>query len=262
MLETFLLVVLLVYCIRLYGDKPKNFPPGPPRLPLWGSYWYILKENYHHLHKAFVSLGKKYKTEVLGVYLGDFPTVIALNHELSKELLTREEFLGRPDTCIARERGFGELIGIFFIEGPKWKEQRRFALRHMRDFGFGRRSERMEDFVRGETSKLIEQLTLEPGVKDGDVCRKKGEILMPDFFFPTLINCIMYVLAGRGFEDELMLRKVARAAARFQRSIDATGGAIVQTPWLRHFGPDFFGYNSASRDNGYMLDFLRVGPDT
>lgn len=34
--------------------------------------------------------------------------------------------------------------GIFNIEGNAWHEQRRFILRYLRDFGFGRRFESLE----------------------------------------------------------------------------------------------------------------------
>lgn len=60
------------------------------------------------------ALGKKYKTDILGLFLGNFPAVVTLNMELSKELLTREEFIGRVDTILVRTRSFGDLKGTCF----------------------------------------------------------------------------------------------------------------------------------------------------
>lgn len=47
-------------------------------------------------------------------------------------------------------------IGIFFREGESWNEQRRFALRHLRDFGFGRRFESFEKEIEVQIKQFID----------------------------------------------------------------------------------------------------------
>lgn len=47
-------------------------------------------------------------------------------------------------------------LGIFFTDGPFWKNQRRFALRHLRDYGFGRRFEELEIELGEEIKNLID----------------------------------------------------------------------------------------------------------
>lgn len=42
------------------------------------------------------------------------------------------------------------------MDGPLWHEQRRFALRHMRDYGFGRRSAPYELEINAELQDLID----------------------------------------------------------------------------------------------------------
>ncbi len=44
----------------------------------------------------------------------------------------------------------GDLTGIFFSNGKEWQEQRRFALKNLRDFGFGKLS--MEELVQVSTN--------------------------------------------------------------------------------------------------------------
>lgn len=51
---------------------------------------------------------------------------------------------------------FLHIIGIFFTEGPLWHEQRRFALRNLRDYGFGRRQDELELELHDETLNLID----------------------------------------------------------------------------------------------------------
>jgi cytochrome P450 len=250
-----LLLLLTLFVYKCSKQRPKNFPPGPPKLPLWGSYWFLLKENYNLSHLAMAALGKKYKTDILGLFLGNFPAVVTLNIELSKELLTREEFIGRVDTILVRTRSFGDLKGIFFADGPVWKEHRRFSLRHMRDFGFGRRSDVMENFISEEITYLIDFLKNEPKEKDLNVCKSKGHVLVPDVFYGSLINTILSVLTSTRF-DHHEVRQYAKAALKFMKCEDATGGAICMTPWLRFLAPDYFGYTSAVRDNRFIQKFL------
>ena len=46
--------------------------------------------------------------------------------------------------------------GLIGASGTEWKEQRRFALRHLKDFGFGRSS--MEEIILEEFNELAEML--------------------------------------------------------------------------------------------------------
>ena len=44
------------------------------------------------------------------------------------------------------------------MDGPLWKNQRRFALRHMRDYGFGCRSQKQENMVQGQVQDMLDTL--------------------------------------------------------------------------------------------------------
>ena len=48
-----------------------------------------------------------------------------------------------------------------FANGHEWQEQRRFALRNLRDFGFGKVS--MEGLIQEEVEKCVEMLSQETG---------------------------------------------------------------------------------------------------
>lgn len=48
--------------------------------------------------------------------------------------------------------------GIFFTEGDSWHEQRRYALRNLRDFGFGRRFDELELEINEEITQFINLL--------------------------------------------------------------------------------------------------------
>lgn len=80
---------------------------------------------------------------------------------------------------------------------------------------------------------------------------------MPNIFYGVMLNGILQMLIGKRY-DHQKLRPVADAAIRFLRSGDATGNALVITPWLRYFAPTFFGYTSNIEDNNILRAFIRV----
>lgn len=100
-------VILSLFLYKIYKwstYKPDGFPPGPPRIPLIGSYWALLLLNRGKLHKAALTLGKYYKTKVLGIWLGDYPTVVVNDYELIKETFQRTVFDAKPEGFTARLR--------------------------------------------------------------------------------------------------------------------------------------------------------------
>lgn len=63
-----------------------------------------------------------------------------------------------------------DIPGIFFTEGPLWHEQRRYALRYLRDFGFGRRQDELELELHDETLNLIDLIKNGPKYEFEKVC--------------------------------------------------------------------------------------------
>lgn len=183
MLSAILLCTLAGLSIyRLYRfmfDRPPNFPPGiyrfhflasserskrifyycsgPPRIPFFDSYIIMLLVNYKHMHKAADALCKYYKTNVLGLYFASTPTIIVNDEETVKKALFTRAYDGRPALRLAEMRDPNyKLSGVFFTDGPFWKEQRRYMLRYLRDFGFGRRYQELELETRDEFQMFID----------------------------------------------------------------------------------------------------------
>ncbi len=53
--------------------------------------------------------------------------------------------------------------GVILTNGQYWKEQRRFLLKSLKDFGFGKKS--METFLLDEVAKLCSKMSKIPDVK-------------------------------------------------------------------------------------------------
>lgn len=84
---------------------------GPLRLPVIGSYLQVLIENYNFPYKGLDTMAKRYKTNVLGLYLGSYLAVVACDEKSVREALLHPDLQGRPDTFVPRLRCCGERLG-------------------------------------------------------------------------------------------------------------------------------------------------------
>lgn len=69
---------------------------GPPRLPIFGAYGFMLLLNYKHLYRAVAWLCKYYKTDVLGLYVGPYLAMVTHSYEATKECMNNINFDGKP----------------------------------------------------------------------------------------------------------------------------------------------------------------------
>uniref|UniRef100_A0A1B6KQ89 Cytochrome P450 n=1 Tax=Graphocephala atropunctata TaxID=36148 RepID=A0A1B6KQ89_9HEMI len=254
----FALSVLLVYYIYtyLFGRPHPKFPPGPTRWPILGGYLQLLVENYRFPYKALHWMARRYNTEILGVYLGPYPTVIACSQASSRDMLNHPAFQGRAEAFVPSCRdGDGVIRGQFFIDGHRWTEQRRFMLRNLRDFGFGTRSKSFEKVIEEELRDFIDlaQSKNVEGVTD------TGSVIVPPAFYAFFLNLSLHVFLGTRLPpaQHHKLREFAKTAYKFILAIDATTGAINMTPWIRHIIPELSGFNDCMRSNDYLKNFIK-----
>ena len=90
------------------------------------------------------------------------------------------------------------LPGIFFTDGPIWKEQRRFVLRYLRDFGFGRRFEELESVISEEILDMID--IMKNGAKHPHELQfsttNEKRFLCPYIFMPFTTNCFLHIMCN------------------------------------------------------------------
>jgi len=93
---------------------------------------------------------------VTGIYLGKRPAIIVTGYEETKEVFNREDFSHRPPIYQLEYAFGGRALGVFFANGHLWKENRRFTLRVLRDFGFGKSS--MESLIHEEAAACLKSV--------------------------------------------------------------------------------------------------------
>ncbi|XP_036424099.1 cytochrome P450 2J6-like isoform X2 [Colossoma macropomum] len=160
MLDTFILAWILIFLLFLFVriQRPKNFPPGPRPVPLFGN---LFELNITNPLKDFERLAERYGN-VYSLYFGRTPAVFLTGFKAVKEALVTKalDFSGRPQNIIMSHLTQGNGV-VFLNYGPAWREHRRFSLMTLRNFGMGKRS--MEDRILGEIEHLTARLEKSAG---------------------------------------------------------------------------------------------------
>nr|XP_020634612.1 cytochrome P450 2J6-like [Pogona vitticeps] len=149
---------LLVLSIILYyfwkRGRPKELPPGPRPLPFFGN---VFQLGFRNPLTYLQKLTKQYGP-VFSLYAGRKPIIFIQDWRLAKEVLLTKgiEFAGRQNNpiidLIQKKKGI-----IMAPYGQAWKEQRRFSLMVLRNFGLGKKS--MEERILAEAAHLIQAFT-------------------------------------------------------------------------------------------------------
>ncbi|XP_054835406.1 cytochrome P450 2J2 [Eublepharis macularius] len=155
----FLLFLFIFLIIADYRKRrrPKDFPPGPLPVPFLGNMLNVLFEKPHI---AIQKLAEKYG-RIFSMQGGNTWVVIVNGLPLVKEVLIHqgENFVDRPIFPIT-DKVVGA-NGLLNTNGNTWKQQRRFALSTLRNFGLGKRS--LEERIQEETRYLTDAIEDEKG---------------------------------------------------------------------------------------------------
>ncbi|XP_071454081.1 methyl farnesoate epoxidase-like [Hetaerina americana] len=238
-----LLTLVIVYFIYLGFSKPKNFPPGPPRLPLIGSLPFLANKNQPLFYRVIEKTGEKWgcKDGIMGLYFGSDPVIAIWNPKLVREVLQRDEFSGRPNGFSFQMRSFGKKLGVFFSDGPAWAEQRRFTLRHLRDLGLLGLN-KVQHHVQAEIVALLQNIREHP---EGPL--KGSRIIQANGIFTMhIVNILWALMSGKRYSiDDAHLKKLFNLLTRTFRSGQVSGGLLNALPWIRFIFPNVTQY----RDN-------------
>ncbi|XP_017755180.1 PREDICTED: methyl farnesoate epoxidase [Eufriesea mexicana] len=150
-----LCIIVLLLLLYLGSRKPKGYPPGPKWWPILGCAIEMarLRKETGYLFKTCSALSKKYGP-VVGLKIGIDRIVVLNDYESIRTMLTDEDCDGRPIGLFYETRTFGSRKGLIVVDENLWVEQRRFVLKHLREFGFGRRS--MATIIEEEGRSLVE----------------------------------------------------------------------------------------------------------
>ncbi|KAG9352542.1 hypothetical protein JZ751_020956, partial [Albula glossodonta] len=185
-----LVLLWVTFCLFFFlfkAQRPKNFPPGPFSLPIFGNLLQLNLENpINDLKKLRMRYGNVYS-----ICFGSRPVVVLNGVHAVKEALVNQsvEFAGRPQDLMINHVTKNEGV-VLLNHGPVWRNVRRFSLMTLRNFGLGKQS--MEERILGEVSYITSHL---------EKCA--GKSMDPqNLFHKAASNIITTVLFGTRYEHE------------------------------------------------------------
>uniref|UniRef100_A0A1I8GVQ1 Cytochrome P450 n=1 Tax=Macrostomum lignano TaxID=282301 RepID=A0A1I8GVQ1_9PLAT len=131
--------------------------PSPGSFPLLGSLLHVRHPLYKFLAEKFS------RNDVVLLYFGSQRVYCLNSARAIREAYSAqaEVFAGRPK--LLGDSLVGETGGLVFIDGPVWRDYRRFTLRTLRDFGFGKSF--TEASILEEAQLMREEIESRPGEK-------------------------------------------------------------------------------------------------
>ncbi|KAL1117155.1 hypothetical protein AAG570_004482 [Ranatra chinensis] len=256
-----LFIFMLGLLLYLDTRKPRNYPPGPGWAPILGSAVTLArmrKEQGGYLFKATSEMAKKYGP-VLGLRVGKDRLVVCHGYTDVKEMLSKEEFDGRPQGPFYETRTWGTRRGLLLTDEEFWQEQRRFVLRQLKEFGFGKRT--MAELVELEATELVDMFKKKMSQgKDGE--QPSAVIEMSGAFGLNVLNTLWMMMAGiRYSPDDVELKHVQDLLGELFASLDMVGALFSHFPVLRFVAPTLSGYKQFMDIHRKVWTFLKTELD-
>ncbi|XP_008060182.1 cytochrome P450 2D6-like [Carlito syrichta] len=217
----FLLLVDLMHRRQRWAAR---YPPGPMPLPGVGN---LLQMDLRNLPYCMSQLRHRFG-DVFSLQLGWAPVVVLNGLAAVREaLVTRgEDTADRVPAPLFDHLGFGPRSqGIFNARyGPAWREQRRFSVSTLRNFGLGKKS--LEQWVTEEASCLCAAFA-----------DHAGHPFSPNSLLDRAVsNVIASLNIGRRFEydDPLLLRMLNLVESHLKEESSILAMVLNFVPVLLH----------------------------
>ena len=240
------LVFFFVWLWLRRPRRPPNYPPGPPCVLFFGTLSTTI-EMFTSVRQALRNRRKAYGDINGAVAPSGLLLVNICNYDLIREACAKPELSCRPEILSFMVRSYMKKLGIIFNDGPVWSEQRRFALRHLKDLGLGRST--IEDGILEEFEHLKK-----------DMERSAGQpLLVNGHFNLTVLNILWRIVASTRLDPtDPQARHYAALVKEFIELLRPTS-PLGLAPWLRHVAPGWSGYTALERQREAInAMFLRL----
>lgn len=191
-----IIVIPLVLWKYFIFKRPLKYPPGPTfRLPIFKQLFYYYGDKIETLEKLRKRYGDVYSME-----MQSGGEIVISELSIMRKLLNKDVFSLRQQSVLPHKirqvwqeiQGGQVNQGLLASSGDNWKEQRRFTLKHLKGFGFGKAS--MELSIMDEVKDLSETWKSELRSSYDDELRIDGET-----FNMSILNALWGIVSGQRF---------------------------------------------------------------
>ncbi|OXA54984.1 Cytochrome P450 2J6 [Folsomia candida] len=212
----FTFVALLYYWVTKQDKKMEKLEgiiaPGPRGLPLVGN---IFQLDWKHPFMTFVKWAEEYG-DIYSASMGSQRVYVVTDLKMVKEMFSQEVFSGRlnPGRGVNDLYTNGQMHGVINTEGRHWEDLRRFTLRQLRDFGFGKSS---MEWMKSQ--------------KDLPITDVKQRMAI------AVVNSLWTVVAGKRYKhtDPAVVR-LTKDITETMEELGKKAGPGIMMPWLKYVG--------------------------
>ncbi|VFQ84626.1 unnamed protein product [Cuscuta campestris] len=234
-----LLVVMTKHRKRSKGGK---LPPGPWRLPIFGSIHHLVGRTYPL--RRLRELAKTYGP-LMHVQLGEVSAIIASSPDMARAVLKTHDlaFASRPKLMIAEILFYKSSDILFSPYGEYWRQMRKFVVlellsnKSVQGFGSIRRDElsRLMELVRSQEGRPVNLTEMVFRFTSAMTCRSAfGGILEQGDEFITHIKDVLILLGGFDVADIFPslkflhgLSPMRRRIMKIHREVDAILNGVI-----------------------------------
>lgn len=205
-----------------------------------------LQKKIGYLYETCTYLSEKYGS-VVGLKVGRDRIVVLNSYDSMKSMMMNEDCDGRPIGPVYEARTWGKRRGVLLTDGPLWVEQRRFILRHLRDFGFGKNNMAtiIEEEARYLVDNLMKELNSSSTIQKTRVGINNNEIMKKSFESNVFLQETLPKAAKR-FENNCMgtqdfdeMRRIFQKREMVVQMDEVFGVPILNTLWTMMAGKRF-----------------------
>ncbi|CAL4063130.1 unnamed protein product [Meganyctiphanes norvegica] len=155
----FFFILLILIAFPFFTHQTKGMPPGDWGLPIFGSI--ISCACGGTLSQYIKQLTITYGA-IFHMKLGSRLFIVISDFHIIKAAFGNPDIQGRPNFYSFKLFKNFKNLGIAVSEGKVWQNGRRFAMRHLKEFGMGKSS--LEETIQHEAKELIQDLALSTGI--------------------------------------------------------------------------------------------------
>lgn len=148
-----------------------------------------------------------------------------------------------------RDRHNDKNLGIIWGNGGSWQNLRRFTMRNLREFGFGK-SAVMDVVVHEEITKFMNHLKIQVNQAPNQT------IFVQDLFSLTMLNVLWRLVSGKPYDyNDPKILRLLKLNDEFFRSTNFGVDISQVFPILRDLFPDWSGRKLQRQTSKEMYDY-------
>nr|AQM57053.1 cytochrome P450 CYP306A2 [Sogatella furcifera] len=201
----------------------KDLPPGPWGLPVIG---YLPWLDPEHPYESFTKLARKFGS-IYSVQLGRLPTIVITDPKMIKQAFNMDALTGRADLYLTH--GIFKGYGLICSEGPRWREQRKFASTCLKNQGMAKshpKREKLEALILNGVKDTMMRIT------DTETSATSGVEFSP-FLTHSIGNVMNVIIFGREFAYDDPTWKLLKHLSEEGVKLIGVAGPLNFLPFLR-----------------------------